>query len=88
MIGLAPEKEFIILKMNYFWFSTNGHCYIDTKRPKVGNNVRVLKLEKILSTYSNYKSIKNYVTKVRPKISNKNANSFFVDPEPVLTGKA
>ena len=66
--------------MNDLVFDANGKCTIKATRPKVNNNTRVLPIETAIATSPVHKSLKNYVSKVRPKFAAKGENALFVNP--------
>jgi hypothetical protein len=79
-IGIAAEKEWIILNVEDVIFDKNGNCTITATRPKVNNNTRALRIEKTISTSPVHKSLKNYKYKVRPKFAEKHEKAFLVNP--------
>jgi hypothetical protein len=79
-IGMAPEKEFIILDVNDVIIDKYGNNTIRITRPKVGNKSRILRIEKTIATSPVYKSVLNYLKYIRPKFSDVNEKALFVDP--------
>jgi hypothetical protein len=78
-IGIAPEKEWVILNLDDI--IDNGEKYsIRVTRPKVGNKKRILPLEKIISKSPVHKSMLNYLSKLRPKFADKNEKALLIDP--------
>lgn len=78
-IGMAPEKEWVILNVGDIIQSKTGRWRIRITRPKVGNKKRIIPLETTISVSPVHKSIKNYLLKVRPKFAKKE-EALFVDP--------
>jgi integrase len=80
IIGLAPEKEFLILNLDDVNIDDFGNNFIRIIRPKVRNTVRKLPLEKTIAISKVHMSVRNYLQYIRPKITESNYKGLFPNP--------
>ena len=80
MIGMAPEKEFVIMNLDDVTIDEHGNNLMRITRPKVNSNTRILKLEPTIATSKVHKSVKNYLDYTRPKFAEEGEEAFFINP--------
>lgn len=86
-IGMAPEKEFVIMNLNDVIIDEYNNNTIRIIRPKVGYKSRILRIEKTIARSPVHKSVNNYLKYVRPKFAGPNEKAIFVDPKTGLRWK-
>ena len=79
-VGMAFEKEMVILNLQDI-IDQGSRYAIRIIRPKVGNKKRMIRLEETILKSQFHKSVKNYLTKIRPKFADKKETAFSVNPK-------